>query len=140
MDDAIPNRAADSLRQAGERARRHDPALARRSYEEAVALLRQTAETLKLAHTLRHLGDVYCEAGETALAEPCYIEALALYRAHPLPPPLHLANAIRAAAMLQVRLGHSANALPLWAEARALYAACGIDAGVEECSRHMAGD
>ena len=31
-------------------------------------------------NTVRHLGDIHQDAGRTELAEPCYQEALALYR------------------------------------------------------------
>ena len=129
---------AQSLRESGERARRRNPTVARQDYEEAVALFREVGDPLTLTHTVRHLGDVYCESGELALAEPCYIEALALYRAHSNPPPLHLANAIAAMARLQERKGARAVAHPMWQEARDIYATLGIEAGVAECSRHLA--
>jgi tetratricopeptide (TPR) repeat protein len=130
---------AQSLRESGERARRHNPAIARQHYEEAVALFRQAGDPLVLAHTVRHLGDVYREAGECSLAEPCYVEALSLYRANPNPPPLHLANAIRAMAVLRDQTGAHAQAIPLWEEAHALYTALAIEAGIAECNNRLDG-
>ena len=58
-------------------------------YEEAVAICREESDPLTLAHTVRHLGDVHQDAGRVELAEPCYDEALVVYRSqeertHPL--------------------------------------------------------
>jgi len=73
---------AQELRRRGELARCHDGAMVRLCYEEAVVLFRELDEPLVLAHTIRHLGDVYLEQGRPDLAEPCYHEALGLYRRH----------------------------------------------------------
>ena len=47
-------------------------------YREAVAIYREAGDPLRLAHTVRHLGDVYFEAGRAELAGPCFKEALEL--------------------------------------------------------------
>ena len=73
---------AQELRRRGESARPKDAPMARLCYEEAVVLLREADQPLVLAHTIRHLGDVYLEQGRPDLAEPCYHEALGLYRCH----------------------------------------------------------
>ena len=109
--------------------------MAQSHYEEAVALLRTADHPVKLAHTIRHLGDVYAEQQHRALADACFAEALSLYRHHPSPPPLDLANAIRAYASLKSELGETEAAQALWREAGALYESQGIVAGVEECRR-----
>ncbi len=137
MADGGAMERANRLRSAGEQARGRDRALACRNYEEAVALLRGCGEGLLLAHTVRHLGDVRCEAGEWEEAGPCYVEALALYRAHPAAPAMHLANALRAMAVWMEHGCARAEARGLWEEARGLYAECGIAAGVAECERRM---
>jgi hypothetical protein len=80
-----------------------------------------------LAHTVRHLGDVYHEEGFSGLAEPCYHEALSIYRNHETSPSLDLANAIRSLAVLRWE-----QAKVLWEEARDLYSAVGIEAGIKE--------
>ena len=92
---------AQELRQSGESARRRDAATARGCYEEAVSLFREVGEPLVLAHVIRHLGDVYHEQGCPELAEPCYHEALGLYRSHDGGSSLDLANAIRSLAVLR---------------------------------------
>jgi hypothetical protein len=92
---------AQKLRQRGESARHRDDAMARRCYEDAVGLFREVGEPLVLAHTIRHLGDVYREQGCPELAEPCYHEALGLYRSHESGSPLDLANAVRSLAVLR---------------------------------------
>ena len=72
--------AEDFIAQArlARRERRFDAA--RQHYERAIATLREARQPLRLAHTIRHLGDVCYEAGLAALAEPHLREALALYR------------------------------------------------------------
>ena len=113
------------LRDLAENQRRMNPKKALENYKKAVAETR-----LKLAHTIRHLGDVYREQGHPQEAERCYEEALAIYRAHPEAPPLDLANAIRAMALLK-------NTSELWTEAKDLYEHCGIPAGVAACERRL---
>jgi tetratricopeptide (TPR) repeat protein len=107
-------------------------------YEEAVSLCRGQSDALRLAHTVRHLGDLHQDAGRLGLAEPCYEEALALYRGSGhTPPPLDLANAIRPLAILRERAGNVVEAAGLWREARDLYLAVNVRAGVAECSNHL---
>ncbi len=97
---------ATALRALGEVERKLcDADGARVHYEESVAILRDFPDHLKLAHTVRHLGDVHHDSGRADLAVPCYDEALELYRAHPNPPPLDLANAIRSMAVLKQESG-----------------------------------
>jgi tetratricopeptide (TPR) repeat protein len=133
---------AQVLRELGELERRiprlHDAEAARQHYEESVAVFRELDEPLRLAHTLRHLGDVHQDAGRAALAEPCYREALALYRGHEHTAPLDLANAIRSLAVLAGGAGRELEARRLWQEAHGLYAACGVEAGVAEAARRLA--
>ena len=110
-----------------ESARRRDGATAQKCYEESVALLRELDEPLLLAHTVRHLGDVYHEEGRSDLAESRYLEALSLYRRHQGHLPLDLANAIRRLAVLRWEQSRA-----FWEEARDLYTAIGIEAGIKE--------
>jgi len=100
-------------------------------YEQAVALFRSAGDPLRLAHAIRHLGDVYAEQGKPGLAEPCFDEALALYRAHPAPPPLDLANAIRSKALLT-------DETALWSEAAALYELARVEVGAAEARARAA--
>ncbi len=95
-------------------------------------------EPLRLAHTLRHLGDVHCEAGRADLAEPCYVEALTLYRSHEHTLPLDLANAIRGLAALNDDDGKNQEATHLWQEAHDLYATCDVPAGAAESVARIA--
>ena len=124
---------AQELKRRGESARRSDGAMARLCYEEAVVLFREADEPLVLAHTIRHLGDVYLEQGRPDLAEPCYHEALGLYRSHEDDSSLDLANAVRSLAVLrweQTRM--------LWEEVRALYTSLSIEAGIKESTARVA--
>ena len=130
--------SANELRELGESARRRrDLTAALRHYEEASKLLRGSPNQLKFAHTVRHLGDVYVEQADNLRAEPCYIEALGIYRSHPSPPKLDLANAIRAYAVLMTGTGRHYESRPLWIEAAGLYESLGIAEGIEECARHV---
>ena len=104
-------------------------------YEEAVAAARDCGDAMRLAHAVRHLGDVHRRAGRRKDARRCYEEALTLYRDAASPPTLDFANAVRPMAILKAEIGESEAALALWGEAKALYAAVGIEAGVEEAER-----
>jgi tetratricopeptide (TPR) repeat protein len=104
----------------------------------AVASARRGDDSLRLAHRVRHLGDAYYYAGRMVLAEPCYIEALSIYRRHEHTPPLDLANAIRSFAVLQHHIGASEQAQSLWQEAHDLYAALNASAGVAESAARLA--
>lgn len=107
-------------------------------YNEAAEIYRTLDAPLKLAHTLRHVGDILQDQGHFHLAEPYYIEALALYRAHPGAPTLDLANAIRGYAVLKTETFHKKEALALWHKARALYDSLDLPAGVIEADSRIA--
>lgn len=128
-----PLARGQELRRRGESARRTDGAMARLCYEEAVVLFRETDEPLVLAHTIRHLGDVYLEQGRPDLAEPCYHEALGLYRSHADESSLDLANAVRSLAVLRWE-----QAKVLWEDARTLYTALSIEVGIKESAARVA--
>jgi tetratricopeptide (TPR) repeat protein len=92
---------------------------------------------LKLAHTVRHLGDIYRHSKDHGRAERCYEESLEIYRSHPEAKPLDFANALRGAALLQEQIGRPQHAAQLWKEAEGLYREANVDAGVEEASRRL---
>ncbi len=99
-------------------------------YGEAVSLYREQGDVLPLAHSIRHIADIYQDQAQPEAAEPLYVEALELYRKHEGTPPLDLANAIRGLALLKGDRG-------LWEEARALYVQAGIAQAVAECDRRL---
>ena len=92
----------------------HDAATRSAIYEEAVAVARECGDPMQLAHAVRHLGDVARHAGETAVAERCYEEALGLYRNEAAPPVLDFANALRPMAILKADTGELEEARELW--------------------------
>src|SRR5712691_1950258 len=92
-------------------------------YKLAVAKARGIDDPLKLAHTVRHLGDAYCYAKQPAQAEPCYVEALSIYRQDEHARPLDVANAIRSFAVLKDENGEAEEAQRLWQEAHDIYVA-----------------
>lgn len=104
-------------------------------YVEAVAAARECGDAMRLAHVVRHLGDVHSNAGRGAEAKSCYDEALTLYRSADSPPTLDFANAVRPMAILLADVGDREEALDLWREAGELYATVGIAEGVEEAER-----
>lgn len=104
----------------------------------AVASLRKVDDPLRLAHTVRHLGDAYYYARRWSLAEPCYVEALSIYRRHENRKPLDLANAIRSFAVLKDEVGATAEAELLWQEAHDLYVALDVSAGIAESAARLA--
>jgi tetratricopeptide (TPR) repeat protein len=104
----------------------------------AVARLRKVDDPLRLAHAVRHLGDAYYYAGRVSLADPCYVEALSIYRRHERAPPLDLANAIRSFAVLKDDGGATEEARRLWEEARELYVTVKVASGVAESAARLA--
>ena len=107
-------------------------------YAEAAALYRSLGDSLKLAHTIRHLGDIHRGAGQAEQARQCYDEALTIYRGPTQPQPLDLANAIRGLALLEGDCGELERAKALWAEAKELYAEAGVKEGAAECIDQLA--
>jgi tetratricopeptide (TPR) repeat protein len=103
-----------------------------RYYRAAEAIYRGLADPLRLAHTVRHIGDILREDGSLDQARPCYEEALRIYREQEQTPPLDLANAIRGFALLRAESGEREQAKSLWQEARSLYQSEEIQAGVRE--------
>ena len=128
--------ALGKLGHAEEDAGRDDAALACR--EEAVAVARRAGRPMPLAHAVRHLGDLHRKAGRLEAAEACYAEALALYGGQDDPPALDYANALRPMAILNESLGRVGEARILWRRARDLYGAVPVEAGVAECTEHLA--
>ena len=104
----------------------------------AVAKSRKIDDPLRLAHAVRHLGDAYYYAGRAEQAEPCYVEALSIYRGHEHPRPLDLANAIRSFAVLKDYVDADKEASSLWHEAHDLYVAVNATAGVAESAARLA--
>lgn len=106
-------------------------------FAEAVALLRGWDEPLKLAHAVRHLGDVERRAGRLAEALPCYEEALGIYREHPETVKLDLANALRGYGLLFEAMDDQARAQEAWSEALAIYREVGVQAGIDEAEGRL---
>src|SRR6266516_4651804 len=104
----------------------------------AVASARRGEDPLKLAHRVRHLGDAYYYAGRWVLAEPCYVEALSIYRRHERTQPLDLANAIRSFAVLKDEVGAAQQSQSLWQEAHDLYVGLNLSAGIAESAARLA--
>ena len=104
----------------------------------AVASARRGDDPLKLAHRVRHLGDAYYYAGQWASAEPCYVEALSIYRRHERRRPLDLANALRSFAVLKDEVGAADEAQALWQEAHDLYVGLTLSAGIAESAARLA--
>jgi len=104
----------------------------------AVAGLRKVDDPLRLAHAVRHLGDAYYYAKRASLAEPCYVEALSIYRRHEHRRPLDLANALRGFAVLKDEVGAAEEAQRLWQEAHDLYVVLNVPAGIAEGAARLA--
>lgn len=123
---------AQDLKSRGESARRRDNPTARLCYEQSVALFRELDQPLALAHTIRHLGDVYHEQALPDLADPCYREALDLYRSHGDTSSLDYANALRSLAVLRWEQAKS-----LWQEVQNLYTTLDIAPGIKESTARL---
>ena len=103
-----------------------------------VASLRKVDDPLRLAHAVRHLGDAYNHGRDAALAEPCFVEALSIYRGNEHTRPLDLANTIRGFAVLKDYVGADEEATTLWQEAHDLYLALNAAPGVAESAARLA--
>ena len=104
----------------------------------AVAGLRKVDDPLRLAHAVRHLGDAYYYGHRPRLAEPCYVEALSIYRSHEDRRQLDFANAIRSFAVLKDEVGEAEEAQHLWLEAHDLYMSLDVPAGIAESAARLA--
>lgn len=106
--------------------------------KQAVAILRVEGESLALAHTIRHLADLYRHLGNTDEAARCGTEGLDLYRRFAdAAPPLDLANAVRSMALISEMTGDRDDARALWEEAKTLYGRCGVASGVAESDEQL---
>jgi len=114
-----------------------DAALA--AYKEAVKISEELDDSQMIAHTVRHLGDVYRHGKRFQEAEGCYHRALEIYTSFKNLHPCEYANAIRPMAIIKEDLGHFDEAKKLWEQARELYGKAGIQEGVDECSERLAG-
>lgn len=111
-----------------------DAASALPLFEEAVTHCQQLRDPHRLAHALRHLGEVHLELRQFDRAQQHLREALDLYRVEPATAPLDLVNTVRPLASCLERHGADDDARACWAEARDLYASLGFDEGVAECA------
>jgi tetratricopeptide (TPR) repeat protein len=109
-----------------------------RHYRKAAEIYRSLPDPLRLAHTIRHVGDILRGDGSIEEARPCYQEALKVYRENSETSPLDLANAIRGFALLRTAAGEKEPAKSLWQEARSLYESEDIQAGVQESDAQLA--
>lgn len=110
---------------------------ARSLLEDAVAAARAVGDPLRVAHAVRHLGQVHHRQGRWDQAEACYREALDLYEKADGGSPLDHANALRPMAMLLEDRGDVDAAVGVWREAARLYRAAGVTEGVEECEARL---
>ena len=106
-------------------------------YRDAVLLYGKLDLPLRLAHTIRHLGDVLFDSGDFSGAVKHQSEALEIYRNTPNRPTLDLANALNNLAISNSKIGDIARSKEFWREARDLYAELGITEGVEQCEREL---
>lgn len=113
------------------------PNKARRLFQESVAAAEEADDPLRLAHALRHLGQVNHRLRRLESAARCYEEALDLYDRAETAHPLDRANILRPMAALRGELGDVEGARHLWREAAKLYRAAGVEAGVRECEAQM---
>ena len=106
-------------------------------YSRALAIRREIGIPLDIAHTARHLGDIYRQSGDLSQSEQFLAEAIQLYRANLGTKILDLANALRPLALLKSAQGDHKAARLLWSEAKSLYSSINVAPGVDECNRQL---
>lgn len=112
---------------------RNQPDAALPYYQEAEAIARDQSDNTVLAHTIRHLGDLYQDMGNYESAEKLYLEALDIYRGDRSTGDLELANTLRPMALLLEATSRRVAAKRKWEDAKQHYVSAGIDEGVTEC-------
>ena len=128
--------ARDTITQARSVRTAGDSTAAEQLYRRAAELAASEEDDVLRAHALRHVSDLARERGDSSQALASAEEAVALYRAAPDARPLDLANALRLTALALEQNG--GKAAEFWREARDLYARVDVQAGVDECARHLA--
>jgi tetratricopeptide (TPR) repeat protein len=110
---------------------------ARAHYAMAAEIYASENNRLAYAHTIRHIADMFLGEAKYTEAKSRYEEALEIYRGNLDTKLLDLANTVRPYALLHEATGHLEAAREHWQEARNLYASLRLDAGLEECSKHL---
>ncbi|MDE2678036.1 MAG: tetratricopeptide repeat protein [Gemmatimonadota bacterium] len=113
------------------------PDKARTLFEKSVAVAREAGDPLRLAHAVRHLGQVNHRLGRLESAGRCLAEAIDLYDQAGTAHPLDHANALRPMAVLREETGDVEGARLMWRRAAQLYRSAGVDEGVRECEAHL---
>ena len=113
------------------------PNKARTLFEKSVAAARDAGDPLRLAHAVRHLGQVNHCLRRLESAGRCYEEALDLYDQFGSAHPLDHANTLRPMAALREELGDLEGARLLWRKAAKRYGAADVEEGVRECEAHL---
>lgn len=116
-----------------------DPDRARTLFERSVAVAREADDPLRLAHAVRHLGQVNHSLGRLESAGRCYEEALDLYDRAGTAHPVDHANALRPMAALREELGDVQGARLMWQRAAGMYRSAGVEEGVHECEARLSG-
>ena len=100
--------------------------------QKSLEYYKRTEDSLKFAHSLRHVADLQREVGQEADSERNYREAIDIYRTHPKLNVGILANALRGYALVLEQRGKITEAISIWKKTKNLYKKCGVQAGVEE--------
>jgi tetratricopeptide (TPR) repeat protein len=133
MDDML----AHLIDQARTNLQRGNGAEALTLYREAADRARQSGDTDRLAHCLRHIGIITLDDRDNEAALSAGQEAVAIYR-DCTDNSLELANALRVTALAHSALGATDRAARCWVEARAIYLELEIASGVAEADRWLA--
>lgn len=133
MDDML----AHLINQARTHLQRGNRAEALALYRQAADRARQSGNTDRLAHCLRHVGIINLDQNDNQAALSAGLEAAAIYR-ELAEDPLGLANALQVTARAHAALSEPDQAVQCWAEARAIYQRLNLAEGVAEADRWLA--
>ncbi len=106
-------------------------------YQQALESFRNGEDSLKLAHTHRHLAEMKGELNDLNEARDHFQQCRLLYETHSEASQMDLANFCRAYALFLEKDRQQDESMVYWRKARDIYAHFGIDEGVKECDDHL---
>ncbi len=105
--------------------------------ERAIESYTASGNSDRIAHSIRHLGDLYLRLNKLTEAESNYERAVSLYSDSQDTNPNDLANCLRGYALLLEKLNKNDKAVSIWKSTGQLYQICGLSDGQQEAEARI---